>query len=134
MINQIPGKLQTSYNMGAQAVIDKWQDYNITLDEFKEAIIDKALTYGKTHGAKAFIVDSTEAKGVFSSEIQHYIEQNVFKAFADSGIKYFITTSSEVSAITNLNINSFSSKAGPHGIELVKVNNKEEAINWLKMQ
>ena len=132
MINQIAGKLTTTYNPEARAVIDTWENYSITLEEFKDAIMNKALGYGKSQSAKAFIVDSTQAKGVFSREIQEFIEQRVFKEFAEAGIKYFITTSSEVSSITNLAITSFSSKAGPHGIELVQVNNADEAVEWLK--
>ncbi len=133
MIQQIEGKMVTTWNEEVKAVIDTWTDYFISLDEFIEAVLIKGLNYAKANGGIAWIVDSSQAKGVFSQEIQKFIETDVFKAFADNGIKYFITVTSKVSSLTKLTVYRYSAKAGPAGVKLLEVNNVDEAIEWLKL-
>ncbi len=76
-------------------------------------------------------MDSSNATGTFSQEIQQLIGTDIFPAFAKGGIRFFITILSK-SAITNLGIKSYSSKTGPHGLQLVEVASLDVAIRWLK--
>ncbi len=80
----------------------------------------------------AWIVDSSQATGAFSQEIQDYIGSDIFPAFAANGIKYFITVNSQVSAITKMTVRNYSAKTGPHGLQLVELASAEDAIEWLR--
>ena len=131
-IHSNPGKLDVTWRDDVKAVIDKWTTYDVSLEEFKEAVLVKGLKHAKSNGGIAWIVDSSSAQGVFSQEIQKFIESDIFPSFAKNGIKYFITISSQVSAITNMTVKNYSAKTGPHGLKLVEVNNVPDAVSWLK--
>ncbi len=130
-IHEIPGKLSVNWDAEAHAVVDTWSTYFVSLEEFKDAVLIKGVNFAKTHGAKAWIVDSSQAKGVFSPEIQDLIGKEVFPAFAKINIKYFITVTSQ-SAATKLSISAYTSKLGPNGIKLVEATSAKDAIEWLK--
>ena len=130
-IYEIPGKLTGTWNGEAKAVIDTWTNYFITLDQFKEAILVKGVNHAKANGAIAWIVDSHLAKGVFSEEIQKFIETDVFPAFAQIGIKYFMTVTAE-NALTKITVDQYASKVGPAGIKLLDGSSVQGAMEWLK--
>ncbi len=129
----IPGKLTCCWEPSVSAVVDTWQSYFVTLDAFKETVMVKGVSEARARGGKAWIVDSSTAKGNFPPEIQSFIGTDVFKKFAEIGIKYFITISSQ-SAATNMTIKNYSAKVGPAGIELVEATSAKDAIEWLKQK
>ncbi len=131
LIHEIPGKLKSEWNQSARAVIDTWTDYNVTLDEFRHAVLEKALTYSAMHRGRAWIVDSSRAKGAFSQEIQSFIGSDVFPAFQRKGIKYFMTITAD-SAITKMTVSQYSQEAGPCGLQLVQGRSADGAVEWLK--
>ena len=131
-IHTIPEKMTSMWAADAKAVVDTWLNYNSTLEEFKEAVLEKGINHAKANGGVAWIVDSSKAKGAFPQEIQAFIESDVFPAFAKNGIKYFITINSQVSAITKMTVSSYSAKAGPLGLKLLELNSADDAIEWLK--
>jgi hypothetical protein len=126
----IPGKLTCCWDDRSGAIVDTWQHYFVSLAEFKEAVMKKGVDFARAHRAKAWIVDSSGAKGVFSQEIQDYIASDVFKKFAEIGIKHFITINSQ-STVTNMTIKSYTAKAGPCGLQLVELASADLAITWL---
>jgi hypothetical protein len=130
-IFSIPGYLDVSWSNEVKAVVDRWTNYAVTLDQFKDAILNKGLGYAKTHGGLAWIVDSSPAKGAFTQECQNFIASDIFPAFNKHGIKYFITITSQ-SAVTRMTIKSYQAKAGPNGFQLVETASVEDAIEWLK--
>jgi hypothetical protein len=132
-IHVIPGKLEVQWDSSVRAIIDIWTDYNVTLEEFKDAVLEKGLSHAKASGARAWIVDSSKAEGNFTKECQGFIASDLFPAFAANGIKYFITIKSG-SALTNISIKSYSAKAGPSGIQLVEVPSVDAAREWLKSE
>lgn len=129
-IHTIPGKLEVAWDPGVRAVIDTWTSYAITLDQFRDAVLEKGLTYAKAHRGRAWIVDSSTAHGAFPQEVQAFIGSDVFPTFSKNGIKYFLTIVSK-SAVTNISIKDYTSKLGPHGIQLVEVPSTEMAVEWL---
>ncbi|MCP4547787.1 MAG: hypothetical protein GY835_15100 [bacterium] len=131
-IQSIPGKMESIWHNEAKAVIDTWTKYSVTLDEFKKAVQDKGLSFGKARNVQAWIVDSSQASGAFSQEIQEFIGTELFPAFAENGVKYFITITSD-SAITKMSVSSYSAKAGPSGLQLVEVASVQDAVEWLKL-
>lgn len=133
-VYEIPGKLSVKWEDSVKAVIDTWTSYSVTLEEFKEAVLSKGVGYASPRGVKAWIVDSSQAKGSFTQEIQSFIGSDVFPKFAKIGVKYFITISSQVSSVTNMTVKSYSAQAGPHGVKLVTAGSAAEAIEWLKLQ
>ncbi len=130
-VHSIPGKLEVNWCDEVKAIVDTWSNYVVTLEQFRDAVLGKSMDHAKAHGAQAWIVDSSQAKGAFPQEIQAFIGSDVFPAFAENGIKYFITITSE-SAITKMSISSYSAKAGPHGLQLVEVACMDDAVEWLK--
>ena len=131
-IFSIPGKLEVNWNGDVKAIVDTWSDYSVSLADFSDAVLNQGLKHAKANGGIAYIVDSSKAVGVFSDEIQKYIETDIFPAFAAGGIKYFITINSEASALTNMTVNSYASKAGPLGLQLVELKSADDAVMWLK--
>jgi len=130
-IHEIPGKLTVEWNDEVKAVVDTWTTYFVSVEDFRNAVLVKGLSYAKTHQAKAWIVDSSQAKGVFSAEVQECIGKEVFPAFARNNIKFFLTVTSQ-SASTKLSISSYTSKLGPNGIQLIEATSAKDAIEWLK--
>ena len=133
-IHSIPGKLEVNWLDDVKAILDKWSSYNITLNDFRDAVLVKGLDYSKAHGGRAWIVDSSEAVGAFSEQIQNFIGTDIFPAFSKNGVKYFITITSKKSAITEMTVSEYSEKAGPAGITLVEVDNFDQAIDFLKQK
>jgi len=130
-IYEISGKMTGEWDPSAKAMVDTWSTYFVSLEEFREAVLIKGVNHSKANGGVAWIVDSHRATGVFSQEIQKFIETDIFPTFASIGIKYFMTINSD-DAVTKLTVNEYSTKAGPHGIKLLKGSNVAGALEWLK--
>ena len=133
LVHEVPGKLKVEWNAKVRAIIDTWTSYAITLDEFREAVLVKGLSHAKKYGGRAWIVDSSQATGAFSQEIQTFIVSDVFPAFAENGIKYFMTITSE-SAVTKMTVSQYAQEAGPCGLRLVQGRSADGAVEWLKKQ
>lgn len=134
IIHEIPDKMVTTWDRNAKAVIDKVDSFHMSLDEFKGAIMEEGLDYAKENGAIAWIIDSSEAEGNFKKEIQDFIEDEVFPAFADNGIKYFVTIKPDDPGLTSMTVENIASKAGPAGLQLVDAANVDAAKAWLQKQ
>ncbi len=132
-VHEIPGKVSVNWNSEVKAIVDTWQDYGVSLEEFSDAVLVKGVNFARDKGVKAWIVDSSQAKGNFSAQIQQFIGSDIFPKFAEIGVKYFITITSQVSSLTKLTIASYSAKTGPHGLQLVELNNVKDALEWLKV-
>lgn len=130
LVHEIPGKLKCEWDPKARAIVDTWTDYNVTLDEFREAVLVKGLSYSAMNGGRAWIVDSSQATGAFSQEIQSFIVSDIFPAFQKKGVKYFMTITSET-AITKMTVSQYASKAGPCGLQLVQGRSASGAKEWL---
>jgi hypothetical protein len=130
-IHGIPGKLEVSWRAEVKAIVDTWMDYGVTLEEFREAVLVKGVNYARQNGGIAYIVDSSQAKGCFSQEIQAFIGSDVFPTFVKNGIKYFITINSQVSALTQGTVRAYQAKTASCGLKLVEVNSVNDAIMWL---
>jgi hypothetical protein len=130
-IHEIPGFLLVEWSEQGKAVIDTWSSCSIKVAEFREAILIKALAYAKAHQARAWVVDSSKAKGAYPQDVQDLIASEVFKAFAGIGIKFFISIK-PASAVTTMSLNRVISQLGPAGIQMVEVPDVETALAWLK--
>lgn len=130
-IYEIPGKLVCEWHEDIKAMFDVWADYNVTVDEFRKAILTDGLNYAKTHGGKAWIMDASSARNAFSADVMKLINEEVLPSFAKAGIKYFVTVKS-MSAVTNMSIKGYSAIMGPLGIQLLDVPDQDTAIAWLK--
>lgn len=131
LIHQIPGVLTVEWNNEVKAMFDTWSNYMIKVEQFREAILEKGVAYARAHGGRAWVVDSSKAKGAMPQEVQALIEKEVFKTFAAIGVKYFITIKSS-SAITNMAISRYTAHVGPNGLQMVEVPDASQAVAWLK--
>lgn len=132
-ITKIAEKLEVYWCADVKAIHDKWLNYGVTLDEFKQGVMVSGYHHARAHHAVAWIADGSDAKGVFSQEIQDHIAQEVFKAFVGIGIRYFISVQPK-SALTKLGVKRYESQLGPHGIQLVEVATLEGAFAFLNGQ
>jgi hypothetical protein len=130
-IHEILGVVVVEWNEETKTVVDTWTSYTIKVSEFREAILTKGLAYAKAQHARAWVVDSSKAKGAYPPDVQDLIAKEVFKEFAGIGIKYFVTIKSD-SAIANLAFNRVTAQLGPYGIQMVEVPDLSGAIAWLK--
>jgi len=73
-IYEIPGTLIVEWDDEVKTTFDTWSSYSITVPEFREAILNKGLSNARAHGGRAWVMDATKAKGVFTPEIQKLIE------------------------------------------------------------
>lgn len=131
-IQNIPGKMISTWEDDVKAVLDTWTTYNVSLEEFKEAVLIKGVAFAKAHGAIAWIVDSSTAVGVFTQDIQNFIATDIFPTFVANNIKYFITIKPEVQGLTNLTVSNYAAQAGPAGMQLVDVKSVIDAKMWLR--
>lgn len=131
-VYSIPQKMDTHWLPEVKAILDTVHSYALSLSEFKTAVIEKGLTHSKTFSGRAWIVDSSEAQGVFSPDIQNFIGSDVFPSFANNGIKYFITIPPQKDTLAKITVKRFSDKAGPNGLKLVEASSLEVALDFLK--
>jgi hypothetical protein len=130
-VHEIPGVLLVEWLGDVRATVDTWSSYIVSVPQFREAVLTKGMANSKAHRGRAWVMDATKARGAFPPDIQKLIETEVFKAFAASGIKYFITIKS-ASAVTNMAIDRYTAHLGPCGIQMVEVPDVNKAIAWLK--
>ena len=130
-VYSIPGKLTVTWDPEVRAIIDTWTSYSIPLEDLRYAVLGKGLSHAKAHGGIAWIVDSSNAGGIFYQEIHDFINRDVFPAFVECGIKYFLTVDPEV-PVTRKTVETYKKKAGPMGLELIEVPNVGEAKRWLR--
>ncbi len=131
-VYEVEGKIRSEWNSEVRAIIDTWTTYMISLEEFKTSVLDNSLLFAKANNGQAWIVDSSQAKGLFSKEQLAFIDKAVFPAFHKAGIKYFITIKPTNSVFTEMTVKQYSALSGPHGVQLVEVSNVDQAIMWLK--
>ncbi len=131
-VHNIPGKLDVQWRDDVRAIVDTWTTYDISLTDFKAAVLEKGLVHARANNGQAWIVDSSKATGAFTPEIQEYIGKELFPAFAKNGVKYFITITSTVSNMTKTTVSTYAAKTGPNGLKLVELGSVDDAVTWLK--
>ncbi len=132
-IYEIGENLIGEWNSEVKAIIDTWNSYfHVTLQQFKIAIFDKGIKFAKSNNGQAWIVDNSNAKGVFAQDIQKYLEQEGFKILKDNGIKYFITINSAIDPLTKMTTNRYKANASKSGLKQLELHSVADAILWLK--
>lgn len=131
-VYKIEGKMTGVWNSNARAMVDTWSDYyGVNLIDFKNTVFNRGLNFAKLNKGLAWIVDSSKAKGVFDQKIQKFLKNEGFDLFVKNGIKYFITINSKVNPITQLTVGRYKSLAAQSGLQLIELNNVDDAILWL---
>lgn len=128
----VPGRVRVQWEPSVRAIVDTWDNYVITVDQFREAVLDKGLNFAKANRGRAWIVDSSKATGYFPREVQAILDE-VFETFSKNGISHFLTITSQ-SVVTNMGIKAYSSKAGPHGVRVCEVSSVSEGIALLRRE
>lgn len=133
LIHSIPDKMTVSWNGNVSAVVTKWENYFISLEEYSAAILDAALTFCLNNGARAWIIDATSAKGAFHPDIVKFIETDVYPALVRCGIINVLLIKPKFNALSKLTVASYTNMAKNFGINLVKVDSQTDAIKWLML-
>ena len=132
LVYSISKKLTVTWNEEIKAIIDTWQSYFVTQFEFEQAVLVKGLNHAKANGGIAWIVDSSNARGAMPQFMINFIDTDIFPAFVENGIKYFITISEGATKIAKKTVSQYSQITEKNGLILVEVKSLEEAISWLK--
>lgn len=130
LLAEVKGKVTSTWVSEHRLVLDEWQNFFVGLAEFRKAIFETSLPAAVRLGVRAWIVDSRNAKGVLSDEVQEFIAKVGHKTFAAQGIQHFITIRA-TSATANLSIQRFERVVGPSGMKLVTVDSVEDAVEYL---
>ena len=132
-IYEIKDRMVGEWNAEGKAIIDTVENYfHLTLADFKETVFNKGIKFAKANGGIAWIVDNTNAKGVFSQDIQTFLKDEGFKMFKENGIEYFITINSNANPLTNMTAGRYKVTAGKSGLQQVELHSVSDAIMWLK--
>lgn len=129
---EIPRKMTCNYHEEASAMIDTWESFVVSKDDFKHYILDKALSFARSKNVKAWIIDATRSKGVFTKELLSFIENEVHPTFFKNGIKYFISIKPQESAFAELTEKSYTNSLSNSGLRLITCSTIDEAIEWIK--
>ncbi len=134
-IYSIPGKLVTHYHSDTRTIIDTWTDMSVSLEEWKSTIYDIGImNFAAQNGAKAWITDTSNAKGVFNRDIQEFRAKTSAAAMEKSGIKCFFTVLPQ-SAISKLAAYQTSKNYAGHGsMTSHTVNSLDEAFAIRKQE
>lgn len=133
LIHAIPDKMTVTWNGNVNAVVAKWENYFVSIEEYSEAIVDAALTYGLNNGVKAWIIDAASAKGAFHPDIIKFIETHFYPALVRSGIRDILLIKPKFNALSKLTVVSYTTMATSFGLKLVIVENVTDAIKWLML-
>ena len=131
-IHEIPGKLTTEWNPEVRAIIDTMTTYRITIEELRITFLEKGLKHAKANNGQAWIVDLRNASGLFHQEQLDLINIEIFPALKKNGIKYFIPIMPENNIFAEETVKKYSSMTGMNGLQMIEVNNVDQAILWLK--
>lgn len=130
-IHSIPNTEDTYWVSDVNAVLEVWNTNTITLKDFNDAVLGEGMNQLRTNKGQALIIDESNMKSTLNPEIQTFLGREVYPALAKNGVKYCITVlpKSKITTTSNKNISPIT---GPNGIQLLDVNNSEEAIEFLK--
>lgn len=132
LIHTIPDRVKITWRDDINAITEAWTSCDVTVDEFKEAILIKGLGYARDHAARAFIVDTSLCTDSFSGEVEEFIKTTLLPALADNLIKYYITTDLNFHEIAKAGISSLPRESGPGSLETLHVHGIKDAVMWLK--
>jgi hypothetical protein len=132
VIYSIPEKLDIIWMPEILAIVNVWTSFTVSINEYKNAILEHGIIFAKTNKAVAWIVDSSGATGSFSEDIHSLIINEVFPSFTKCGIKYYITIKSKISRSAKTTVAGYLSKIGPHGLTIVDVDSLGDAVKWMK--
>ena len=130
---EIPGKVRVEWEPSVRAIVDTWNSLaEVTVAEFREAVLENGLSYGVARGVQAYIVDNSAALGAFSQDVVDFIAREVHPSIAQGGVKYVITVGSRESPLANLTARKYKDTLKPYGVQLVDVTTLAEAVRWLE--
>ncbi len=104
LIHSIPKKIEVTWREDVKAIVDTWHSYFIEQFEFEQSVLVKGLEYAKANGGVAWIVDSSKAIGAMPQFMIDFIDNEIFPAFVNNGIKYFITISSGATVVAKTEV------------------------------
>ena len=94
-IYNIPEKMKGFHDPTINAIIDSWENMNVSFEDWKSTIYDIGITdYAPKHGVDTWVIDTSKGTGVFNQEIQDFRDKVARPKLVENGIKYFFVVSS----------------------------------------
>ncbi len=85
----IPGKVVGHHHPEINAIVDTWDSLLITLDDWKASVYDVGITdYAPKNGVTVWIIDTSNATGVFKPEVQEFREKVARPKLEENGVEY----------------------------------------------
>ena len=104
----------------------------ISKEQFQSTIYDIGVPFAVKNQVRYWIVDTSQASGVFKKDVQAFIDMTVAPKFAEIGIVYFFIVLPE-SAIAKLSAKSIAKiNDGQEGMQTVQVRSVAEALQLIK--
>ena len=128
-----PGKVRVEWEPSVRTMVDTWGSLaEVTVADFREAVLVQSLPYGIAHGVQAYIVDNSAALGAFSQEVVDFISCEVHPAVAQGGVKFLVTIESKESPLANITARKYKDTLKPFGVQLATATTLAEAMSWLE--
>lgn len=132
VVFRIPGKLRTLHDPSLHLVLDAWEDFFVTVDEFRAFLFDWAIPFAKRHRIDTWIVDSSAARGVLRPEVQCLSEERGYGEFAAAGVRRMIWIAPGNSPLARMSSRSSQRKAQAQGIEAFEVGSMAAAFEYAR--
>lgn len=131
-IYKVEGFMNGVYDSIHRSILDTWSSLLITKDQFKSSIYDIGVDFAVKNGVKYWIVDTSNAVGVFKKDVQNFIDSTVAPKFAEIGIVYFFIVLPQ-SAISKLSAKHIAKiNDDQDGMQTVQVRSVDEALQLIK--
>ncbi len=127
---EIPDKVTYYWESEIKSVVAIWQHYFIDENVFLEAI-KKVLKHAKENHAVAWIVDASNAKGLFKPEFIEKLRIDFFPKLKIIGIDYVLSIAPKHNSFAKVNANKYKNEMKKVGMVNVEFKDIESAINWL---
>lgn len=132
-IYTIPGKLVGHHHPEIDAIIDTWTSLMITLDDYKSTIYNIGiLDFAPKNRVTTWVIDTSNAAGVFKPEIQEFRQNIVGPKCVEIGIRNFFIVQPQ-SAIGKLSTRKTTNiYAGQKAMQTFEVSSIDEVLTMLK--
>ena len=128
-IYKVDGFMTGKYDIAHSAILDTWSSLMISQEQFKSTIFDVGVAFAMANEIRYWIVDTSNAVGVFKKDVQAYIDSTVAPKFAEIGIIYFFIVLPQ-SAIAKLSAKHIAKiNDDQKGMQTVQVGSVAEALS-----
>ena len=122
---QVEGVVEATYNAPLRTMLIHWHD--LGPHDHTRPCCEAQLVFTNANGAKAMILETSQAKGVISKEDQQWFSDYLFPKFEEAGLEKIITVVPE-DAFARLAANYWQKLGKQFGIEFFETGSLAHAV------